>query len=40
MVRQAMFYASRAAVLKTGLEKEMALSYDRLERLLASMSNR
>ena len=39
MVRQTMLYASRAArdaVLKTG----MALSYGRLERLLASMSNR
>jgi hypothetical protein len=43
MLMQTMLYAARAArdaVLKTGMEKGMALSYGRLERLLASMPNR
>jgi uncharacterized protein YndB with AHSA1/START domain len=43
MVTQTMLYTSRAAhdaVLKTGMEKGMALSYGRLEGLLASIPNR
>jgi hypothetical protein len=40
MVPQTMLYAARDAVLKTGMEKGMALSHGRLERLLASMPNR
>ena len=40
MVTQTMLYTARDAVLKTGMEKGMALSYGRLEGLLASVPNR